>query len=204
MEHGKKILNRYPSHSNQRSVTISGCGCRRNWPMRYALLIAFLCGLPLRANDLGLKAPPGFKVTLWADHTLANDIYTMCLDEKGRVVVSGPGYIRRLEDTDGDGKADKATDIAETKTGAMGLLFRYQYANSGSDLYAAADGKIRRCSAMHDPKRLVEYDEGPLKLFPLGEHGGHSLKIGPDGSLYAVAGNSSALTEFPRIDSSII
>ena len=92
-------------------------------PCDCVILVALLAGLPLHGEDLGLKVPPGFRVTLWADHTLANDIFTMALDEKGRVVVSGPGYIRRLEDTDGDGKADKAINIAETKTGAMGLCF---------------------------------------------------------------------------------
>ncbi len=121
--------------------------------MRLVPLILLFITLPLHADDLGLKVPPGFRVTLWADHTLANDIFTMALDDKGRVVVSGPGYIRRLEDTNGDGKADKATDIAETKTGAMGLLFNFETEISPADFYAVADGRIRRFSAMHDPKR---------------------------------------------------
>ena len=37
-------------------------------------------------EDLGLRIAPGFKITLFADHTLANDIYAMTLDSKGRVV----------------------------------------------------------------------------------------------------------------------
>src|SRR5438552_10552229 len=39
----------------------------------------------------GLKVPPGFEVTEFADAKLANDIYCMTLDPKGRVVVSGRG-----------------------------------------------------------------------------------------------------------------
>src|SRR5207244_258157 len=58
-------------------------------------------------EELGLRVAPGFKVTLFADHTRANDIYAMTLDSKGRVVVTSQGWIKILEDTDGDGKADR-------------------------------------------------------------------------------------------------
>ena len=71
--------------------------------MRYAIVALLFMALPLRADDLGLKLPPGFRATLWADHTLANDIDTMALDEEGRVVVSRPGCVRMLEDTKGVG-----------------------------------------------------------------------------------------------------
>src|SRR5262245_5046117 len=40
------------------------------------------------ADDLGLKVPGGFRVTVLADETLANDTYAMALDAKGRVVVT--------------------------------------------------------------------------------------------------------------------
>src|SRR5262245_49766460 len=156
---------------------------------RSALLMAALLASGARADELGLKVPPGFRVTLWADHTLANDIFTMALDEKGRVVVSGPGYIRRLEDTDGDGKADKATDIADTRTGAMGLLFAYDsYHPESFDLYVAADGKILGHNGEHPGDKYPVYQER-LATFPFSEHGGHALKVGPDGALYAIAGN---------------
>ena len=45
----------------------------------------------------GLRVPAGFEVTEFADSNLANDIYTMTLDPKGRVVVAGRGYIRLLD-----------------------------------------------------------------------------------------------------------
>src|SRR5580692_10386242 len=76
---------------------------------------------PVCAQDIGLRVSPGFKVTLYADHTLANDIYAMTLDDQRRVIVSSRGWVKRLEDTDGDGKADKAEKIASTASGAMGL-----------------------------------------------------------------------------------
>ena len=35
--------------------------------------------------DLRLRMPPGFKVTLYADQDLANDLYAMTLDADGLV-----------------------------------------------------------------------------------------------------------------------
>ena len=36
-------------------------------------------------EDLGIRIAPGFKVTLYSDSTLANDIYAMTLDSRVRV-----------------------------------------------------------------------------------------------------------------------
>jgi putative heme-binding domain-containing protein len=155
--------------------------------MRLAPLCLLLLALPLRADDLGFKVPPNFRVTLWADHTLANDIYTMCLDEKGRVVVSGPGYIRRLEDTDGDGKADK------TKTGAMGLVFiPDKDPVKPFKMIVSADGKVQELGWRADARR---YEPNWVRLtqFPSGEHGGHAVKLNPSGELYAICGNNTKL-----------
>src|SRR5690349_10927560 len=63
---------------------------------------------PARAN-LGFEVPPGFKVSLYADDALATDIHSLTIDAKGRVVVAGKGYVKILQDIDGDGKADRAT-----------------------------------------------------------------------------------------------
>ena len=57
--------------------------------------------------------PEGFSVARVADDTLAHDLWCLTLDEQGRIVVGGPGYIKRLEDTDGDGKADKQSVFAD-------------------------------------------------------------------------------------------
>src|SRR5213595_298202 len=90
-------------------------------------LSVFICGYsssPLSAQTVqhGLRVPAGFEVTEVADSSLANDIYTMTFDPKGRVVVAGRGYIRLLVDRDGDGRADSAVEVADgPKDGAMGL-----------------------------------------------------------------------------------
>src|SRR5437016_10807144 len=90
------------------------------------------------ANELGLRIPPGFRVSLYADETLVNDIYAMTLDAKGRVVVTSRGWIKVLHDTKGVGKADKATIFVKTPTGGMGLCF------DGNDLYFCGDGWLSR------------------------------------------------------------
>ena len=68
-----------------------------------------ICGvvLPSRGADLvavdnlGVRIAPGFRITLYADSNLANDIYAMTLDSRGRVVVTSQGYIKILHDTNG-------------------------------------------------------------------------------------------------------
>src|SRR6266498_3014234 len=56
--------------------------------------------------QLGLRVARGFRVTLFSDANLANDIYAMTIDPRGDVVVTSQGYIRTLLDRNGDGGAD--------------------------------------------------------------------------------------------------
>jgi putative membrane-bound dehydrogenase-like protein len=146
-----------------------------------------LLGPTARAADHGLKVASGFQVTLYADETLANDIYAMTLDKKGRVVVTSQGWIKVLHDTKGTGKADKATIFAKTPTGGMGLCF------DGNDLYFCGDGWFSR---YRDSKGIGEADGLPEKIVPLrfSEHGGHAMRRGPDGCWYIIGGNSSEFT----------
>src|ERR1700719_2437870 len=87
-------------------------------PMRRQVLIAGLIVLlpavtTAQAHIVpGLRVPPGFEVTEFADSRLANDIFCMTLDPRGRVVVSGRGYLRILVDDDNDGHADRAIPLA--------------------------------------------------------------------------------------------
>src|SRR5438552_16643321 len=94
------------------------------------LAAVFLLGLvsPMgHTGDLGLRVAPGFRVTLYADENLANDIFAMTLDAQGRVVVTGPGYIKTLHDTRGTGKADKAMLLATPVLGGIGMSFDGNY-----------------------------------------------------------------------------
>jgi len=153
--------------------------------MRVSLLAVLTLLSPLRAQDHGVKLPPGFKITLFADHTLANDIYCMTLDEKGHVLVSSRGWVKLLEDTDNDGKADKVQTYSITKTGAMGMC-----CDSKGNLLIMADGWLSVSDS-----RMTE--AGVKKIIPLqfGEHGGHAIRQGPDGCWYVVGGNDAGLAK---------
>ncbi len=165
--------------------------------MRHAALCRSLAGLLLfglalapRAAELvdwpqlGLRAPRGFRVTLFADADMANDIYAMTIDPRGNVVVTGQGYIRTLLDLDHDGIADETEEFAETRTGGMGLAF------DGDDLFFTGDGGLWRFA---DANGDGAADGPPTKVFPIefGEHGGHAPRRGPDGWWYLIGGNDA-------------
>lgn len=156
-----------------------------------ALSLAWLI-LPVAAiaeEEIGLKAPPGFQVTKFADDSLAHDIYSMTIDSLGRVVVSGPGYVKILIDSDGDGKADKTQTFADgPASGAQGLYFL------GRDLLCTGDaGLIRYRDANGDDRA-----DGPpdvfLKVKTGHEHSAHAIRRGPDGRWYVIAGNMTEVT----------
>jgi len=81
-----------------------------------------------------LHAPPGFRVQLFAAEPEIQKPLNMAFDGRGRLWVSGtqdypfpnlkePGdSIRVLEDTDGDGRADRITTFVDQVTIPMGLL----------------------------------------------------------------------------------
>ncbi len=136
---------------------------------------------------LGLRLPRGFRVTVFSDETLANDIYAMTLDRRGQVVVTGPGYISTLVDTNRDGRADEARLFAPTRTGGMGLCF------DGKDLYFTGDGFLSRFRDADGDGRA----DGPAeKILPAAmlEHGGHSLRKGPDGWWHFIGGNDTGFS----------
>jgi putative membrane-bound dehydrogenase-like protein len=162
--------------------------------MRYfpcLLVVAFLLlALPAARADtqFGLRVPPGFEVTAYADSRLANDIFCMTLDPRGRVVVSGRGYLRVLVDDDNDGRADRAIDFADgPKDGAQGLLWE------GDTLYVVGDGGVRRYRDADGNGRA----DGPSELLRAvktgGEHDAHALRRGPDGWLYLLCGNMAGV-----------
>ena len=139
---------------------------------------------------LGLRVTPNFRVTLFAGPELAADIYAMTLDSHGRVVVTGPGYIKRLDDTRHVGRADKAVLFATTKTGGMGLCF------DGNDLMFFGDGALSR---YRDTNGDGIADGPPEKIASFGnsEHGAHAIRQGPDGFWYLIGGNDSGFARTP-------
>jgi putative membrane-bound dehydrogenase-like protein len=151
--------------------------------------LTLILGLTAAQPAHGLQAPPGFVVTEFADHTLANDIYCMTVDPKGRIVVASRGYIKILVDDDGDGRADRAIDFADNpKDGAMGLLWE------GDTLYVSGDGGLRRFKTKDG-----DHAAGPAELIRQlktgGEHTTHAIQRGPDGWLYLLCGNTAGVTK---------
>ena len=142
-----------------------------------AIIALFFSAFTSRADSVqhGLRVPDGFEVTEYAGSDLANDIFCMTIDPRGRVTVSGRGYTRILVD-DGNGKAGRAIDfLAGPKDGAMGLMWE------GDSLYVVGDGGLRR------------YRDGKPDLIRAlktgGEHDAHAMRRGPDGWLYVLCGN---------------
>ncbi len=108
-----------------------------NTPLPFALLLLLLLlAAPLFAQNIPdpdpelerktFVVPEGFEVTLWAGDPQIHKPIQVNFDEKGRLWVASsevypqiePGKpatdkILVLEDTDGDGKADKSTVFAE-------------------------------------------------------------------------------------------
>ena len=77
----------------------------------FSLAIIFLASLLTaagRAAELGIRVPAGFVASQFATDELAHDIYSMTFDDRGRLFVSGRGYIKILEDEDEDGRAERA------------------------------------------------------------------------------------------------
>lgn len=157
---------------------------------RFALPLFLLLPAFAPAADLSwLKVPTDFAVTEFADAKLANDIYCMTLDAKGRVLVAGTGYVRHLIDTDGDGKADKAVDvIPPPKQGPMGLLWE------GETLYVVTDGGLWRYTGVDGGKTATAKPELLVKLTTGGEHAAHAVRRLPDGKLYVLCGNNTGIT----------
>ncbi len=136
-----------------------------------------------------LQLPVGFQASVYADDELAHDIFCMTTDSKGRIVVSGPGYIRILEDPDQDGKADSYLTFAENvEDGAQGMVF------DGDDLLCiAGPGLVRYVDRNRDgladaPPQMM------LKLATGGEHNAHAIHRGPDGWWYLITGNTAGIS----------
>lgn len=137
---------------------------------------------------VGIRAPEGFEVSLYAGDDLSHDIYSMTLDSQGRVVVAGQGYVKTLHDDDGDGVADRATLFSDRpKSGAHGMLFL------GSDLLCTGDESLMLLRDTDGDGQAEGEPEIWAKVrHP--EHGANGLVRGPDGWIYLICGNDAGVT----------
>ncbi len=140
--------------------------------------------------QFGLKLPVGFVVEQVANDEMATNIYCLNVSPQGSVYVSGPGYIKRLVDQNGDGVFDESRVFSETPlSGAQGLWI-------GSDflLCTGDDGLWKYEDTNHDgiadgpPERLLELTTGT-------EHSSHAIRMGPDGWFYVLCGNATEISD---------
>lgn len=158
----------------------------------YCLLVLLFSSLAASlalSEDLGIKAPPGFEVSLFAGDDLAHDIYSMTIDSKGRIVVAGRDYVKILHDDDEDGKADRATLFsAIPKSGAHGMIF------DGPDLICTGDDALMKLRDTDGDGAADGEPEIWAKLKTT-EHGANGITRGPDGWFYLVCGNDAGVSE---------
>jgi putative membrane-bound dehydrogenase-like protein len=155
----------------------------------FALLITSFSPPASAQENLGLRVPEGFEVSLFAGDELAHDIFSMTIDAQGRVVVAGPGYVKRLEDADGDGRADRAVLFSPIpKSGAHGMLF------DGPDLICTGDDSLMR---LRDADGDGVADKAPEIWTRLRhpEHGANGVVRGPDGWYYVICGNDAGVSD---------
>ena len=148
-------------------------------------LISNVCADLVNVPDLGLKIEKGFSVSLYADSILAPDVYSMTLDSEGSVVISSRGYIKKLIDENGDGKAERGEIITKSSSGAMGMLFV-----DGKTLLTSEGGKFNRYS---DDNGDGIFERGPevIGKFGGGEHGIHAIRKDNKGRIYLIGGNDA-------------
>ncbi|MGD9721189.1 MAG: hypothetical protein AB7O59_03930 [Pirellulales bacterium] len=154
------------------------------------LLAVSCCLVALRADaeDLGIRVPEGFEVSLYADDALAHDIFSMTVDAQGRVVVAGLGYVKTLHDDNADGRADRATLFSSVPaSGAHGMYF------DGPDLICTGDNAVMR---QRDTDGDGAADGQPEIWTALRhpEHGANGIARGPDGCYYVICGNDAGVS----------
>ena len=153
-----------------------------------AIIFSLFSTVGQAAEDLGFLVPDGFEVSLFAEDSLAHDIFSMTTDSQGRIVVAGKGYIKTLSDTDQDGRADQATLFSNfPKSGAHGMCF------DGPNVVVTGDNGVWKLT---DADGDGKADGPPERWATLGnlDHGANGIVRGPDGWFYLICGNDAGVS----------
>ena len=203
--------------------------CYRLWPrpamVALAAVAALFAARPEAKAQVGpedsakrVKPAEGLKATLWASEPMVINPTNLDIDSRGRVwITEGLNYrltlhrgqtkiedadrIKILEDTDGDGKADKVTVFADK-------IFPVPMGIAVEERYDLA-GKYLGCKVYvgNSPDLLVledtDGDDKADKRYPLltgfggydHDHGVHGMILGPDGKLYFTQGDGQSRTK---------
>jgi len=149
------------------------------------ILITLLSVATTFAQDVPVELPDGFRIQKVAGNELVPDASAMTVDPQGAPVVSGPGYVRRLLDKNGDGVFDSFETLAETKGIAQGIWF------DGQEMWLTVDGAIKRSVPRQDGKPFRFEDV--VSITTDAEHGSHAIRKGPDGWWYVLSGNATKI-----------
>jgi putative membrane-bound dehydrogenase-like protein len=145
-----------------------------------------------------MQVPDGFEVQLFAHEPMVRNPSAIDVDTQGRVWVAEIQWYRRnakdppadtikvLEDTDGDGKADKVTTFAEGVFSPMSVCV------AGDKVYVATSPDMW---VYEDKDGDLKADGPPTKLLTgFGgrnhDHSAHSVVFGPDHKWYMAHGDA--------------
>lgn len=144
------------------------------------------------------NVPEGFEISLFASEPMISNPIAVDVDTYGRVwVTEGVDYrrakknppvdkIKVLEDTDGDGRADKVTVFTSDLNAAMGICV------AGSKIYVPESPNLY----VYEDKDGDLKPDGPRQTLLTGfggfnhDHGVHSQVFGPDHKLYMTNGDT--------------
>src|SRR5262245_12209261 len=177
----------------------------------FAIPAQALAQVPPEKAISTMKVADGLQIELFASEPMFVNPTSIDVDHKGRVwVCESVNYRHKLfrkppnrpegdrivvlEDTDGDGKADKATTFYQAPDFLAPL---------GIAVAPYPDGKGCKVFVCHSPHIYVFEDkdgdlkaDGPPKILLTGfqgvdhDHGVHGINIGPDGKLYFTVGDA--------------
>ncbi|PQO38390.1 PVC-type heme-binding CxxCH protein [Blastopirellula marina] len=151
-------------------------------------------GVAAEFTPVALKVPEGYHVELAAAPPLVDYPIMANLDDQGRLYVAAnsgenlsredlekqlPGFIQRLEDTDGDGQYDKSTVFVDQLTFPQGCLW-----HAGS-LYVASSGALWKFTD-NDDDGVADQREKLVGDFGYTGNAAdiHGPFLGPDGRIY--------------------
>ena len=177
------------------------------------LLMIFACAATASAQtpptlvplDI-FTVPEGLEVTVWAQSPMLKNPTNIDIDAQGRIwVTEGVNYRRHkerdpkgdrvvvLEDTDGDGRADKSTPFVQEPTLVaplgMAVIGNKVIVSNAPDLivYTDVDGDRVFNPAVDKREVLLSGFDGRNH-----DHALHSVTFGPDGRWYFSQGNAGA------------
>ncbi|MPY87456.1 MAG: hypothetical protein GEU99_06005 [Luteitalea sp.] len=153
-------------------------------------------GPPAAEEKPRFTAAPGFAVEEVYAAEKSGSVIALTFDSDGQLVVSREkGPVVRLLDRDNDGLPDEEQVITDRVTNCQGLQFdgRYLFAvgegPQGTGLYRVGDADG---DGVGERVELITLNTGAI-----GEHGPHAVIFGPDGYIYWMLGNHTAIVPSP-------